>query len=83
MHANQLTDLDLHHWKNWFCNVGFDSIYVDEQGKTWAGMCQNQYLGNIYGEVNLLDEPGKCQFESCTNCTTDLMSYKVPTKDQK
>jgi len=76
MHANQLRDLDLHHWQGWQCHAGFDYIYVHEDGETWGGMCQNTHLGNIHHQAKLLPSPDTCRQTTCTGCTTDLTVEK-------
>lgn len=78
MHANQLVDLGLHHWQGWHCHAGFDYIYLDEKGDVWSGQCQNRYLGNLCGKVDLLAEPDICQKSQCSLCTTDLTVTKTP-----
>jgi hypothetical protein len=77
MFANQLIPVKLHHWQDWHCHAGYDYVYIHENGDTWAGMCQNEYLGNIYnGSVQLLADPTVCKQKNCTDCTTDLSVEK-------
>ena len=77
MHANQLQDLNLHHWQGWLCNAGVDYMYVTENGDCWGSQCQNDYLGNVNQErITLLTQPTVCRQTTCTGCTNDLTVAK-------
>jgi hypothetical protein len=75
--ADQLYNSDLHHWKDWHCYVGVDSIFIDDDYTVYAGNCRNDSLGNLFDpKFQLFQEPGVCKKETCTLCASDLYSTK-------
>ena len=79
--TDQIHSKNLHHWKDWYCNVGIDSIYIDNDYTVYAGMCKNDNLGNLFDEnFSFFTEPNKCKQETCSSCTSDLFSRKFKEK---
>lgn len=75
--TDQLHSKNLHHWKGWSCNVGVDNIFIDNDYTVYAGMCQNDKLGNLFDEnFMLLRTPAKCKQQTCTSCSSDLFATK-------
>jgi hypothetical protein len=75
--TDQIHAKKLHHWKDWYCYVGVDSIFVHDDFSVYAGMCKNDYLGNLFDKnFSLFTTPKKCKQDECTSCTADLFSTK-------
>lgn len=75
--TDKLYDNNLHHWQGWYCNVGVDSIFIDDDFTVYAGNCRNDVLGNLFdNSFAFFETPNKCKKETCTSCTTDLYSTK-------
>ena len=75
--ANQLFDKNLHRWQGWHCNVGVDSIFIDDDFSVYAGNCKNDKLGNLFSEdFALFVNPTICKRTTCSSCTNDLYSTK-------
>lgn len=78
MHGNQIFEQGLAQFEGWYCNAGYDYIYVDYDDTVWAGQCQNEYLGNlVLDDIHLLQSPAACKRTTCTPCPTDLSAKKV------
>lgn len=77
VNTDQIHNNNLHYWEGWFCNVGIDSIFIDNDFTVYAGQCRNDNLGNLF-DVNfaLFDSPTVCKQKKCTSCATDLFSTK-------
>lgn len=79
--ADQLYDKNLHYWQGWHCNVGVDSIFIDNDYTVYAGQCRNDKLGNLFdNDFKFFEEPTICKQISCTPCATDLYSHKFKGK---
>jgi len=75
--TDQLHSKNLHHWKDWYCNVGVDSIFIDYDYTVYTGNCRNDILGNLYDKnFSLFKNPMKCKQQTCTSCASDLFSTK-------
>jgi len=74
--ANWLHNNQLDCWNNWSCNAGFLRLSIDENFDVYSGECQNDYLGNLLTEWDLLDSPTTCVKNRCTGCTDDLLIGK-------
>ena len=59
-----------HHFKDWKCSAGIDSISVHPDGSVKAGICGAYILGNI-SDFNLKEEYIDCPRPSCT-CPGDV-----------
>ena len=75
-HANDLQEWNIHHWQNWKCRAGVDYLYVTENGDAWGSQCQNDYLGNVYEGITMLEDHTVCHQLRCTGCTNDLTVRK-------
>jgi hypothetical protein len=75
--TDQIHSKHLHHWKDWYCNVGVDSIFIDNDFTVYAGNCRNDRLGNLHDKnFSLFKKAMKCKQETCTSCASDLFSTK-------
>lgn len=75
--TDQIHNKNLHHWEGWLCNVGVDSIFIDNDFTVYAGSCRNDKLGNLFTkDFSLFDSPTVCKQKKCTSCTSDLFSTK-------
>lgn len=61
----------------WTCYAGVDSIYIDFDGKIYAGVCLNQgSIGHIADSLPFRSMPMTCAINWCT-CNTDIPVRKV------
>jgi hypothetical protein len=74
--ANWLHNNQLDHWQGWLCDAGYLRLHIDKDFNVHSAVCQNQSLGNLFGEWQVLDQPGMCQRERCVGCTDDLLIGK-------
>jgi len=68
-----------HKFDNWFgykCHAGVDRISIDYNNDVYSGMCNNDLLGNLDTDWQLLNHPTMCKFDYCTGCTDDLIVKK-------
>lgn len=66
-------------WKDWYCNIGIDTIVVNRNGniKPSSGCFKHLSYGNIKEKnYNLPMVPVKCKFDYC-GCLTDLQTKKT------
>jgi len=66
-------------WKDWYCNIGIDTIVVDRAGniKPGSGCYKYTIFGNIKDhDYKIPHVPIKCKFEYC-GCLTDLQTKKT------
>jgi hypothetical protein len=81
--AYQLSDNNLHHWKDWHCKAGVTSIYIDDDFSVYAGTCKNDKLGNLFDEnFSFLNDYTICKKEKCTECASDLYAEKLDKRKQ-
>jgi hypothetical protein len=78
VHANQIHNADDDHFQGWTCYAGCHRINIDEDGKVWSGMCNNDYLGTV-DDWKLLPAPTVCNQSRCNGCTDDLIVEKYQT----
>ena len=77
VNTDQIHNNNLHYWEGWFCNVGVDSLFIDNDYTVYAGNCRNDKLGNLFDkDFALFSAPKKCKQEKCTSCASDLFSTK-------
>jgi hypothetical protein len=76
MYANRLHSEQLDYWKGWKCNAGSDYILIDSELNVYGAQCENDFLGVLFQDFKLLDQPTTCKLERCTNCTDDLLTIK-------
>ena len=75
-----------HHWLNWICNTGIDTINIDNDLNVYNGACRQDYLGNIHEvflsntKLNLPKTPTICKQNTCTGCSLDLQTTKYKTQ---
>ena len=74
--ANWLHNAGLDYWQGWSCDAGYQRLDIDKNFDVHSAVCQNQYLGNLFGEWQVLDQPGICKRERCVGCTDDLLIGK-------
>jgi MoaA/NifB/PqqE/SkfB family radical SAM enzyme len=75
---NRLMANDQHHFKDWKCSAGVDSISVHPDGVVKAGICGSYILGNIT-DFDLKKEYIDCPRPSCT-CPGDVHLDKYKYK---
>ena len=74
--ANWIHTYNLDLWEGWLCSAGQDRILIDFDLKVYSGECKNDYLGDLVGDWNILDNPTVCNKKTCTGCTDDLITTK-------
>jgi hypothetical protein len=81
--ADWLYAQNLDDWLGWHCDAGRHRLSIDHDFGVFSGVCQNDYLGNLFGEWQLLPEPTICTSTRCSGCTDDLLvkKYKFSLKD--
>lgn len=78
--ADWLHNNNLDYWKGWNCDAGVTRISITENLDVFSARCNNDYLGNLNTEWNLL-ENSICKQDRCTLCTDDLMLKKYKNND--
>lgn len=76
MYANRLHNEGLDSWQGWQCRAGVNMLLIDFDGSVYGGECENDYLGNINTEFNLIKDHTICKKANCTGCTNDLKIEK-------
>ena len=76
VYANWLSNNDLHHWQDWFCEAGATRVYIDKELKVWSGECHNDMLGDMHQGWQLFGQYSVCRRDICTGCTDDLLTAK-------
>jgi hypothetical protein len=78
LYAQQLDD-----WLGWHCDAGHSRLSIDPDFEVFSGLCENDSLGNLFGEWQLLPEPTVCTRTRCSGCTDDLLikKHKFSLKD--
>jgi hypothetical protein len=77
MYANRLHYEKLDHWQDWSCNAGYDCILIEGNLQVYSAQCENDFLGTLFEDFQLLDQPTVCRLPRCTNCTDDLLLTKM------
>lgn len=76
-YATRLKFLGLEKFKGWKCFAGVHRINIGPDSTVYVGECYNQVLGKLDdNSFRLLDEPGICKFDTCTNNPDDIMINK-------
>lgn len=78
--ADWLHNEKLDYWKGWSCDAGITRIVIEENLDVYSGRCHNDYLGNLNGEWNILNE-SICKKERCVPVTDDLQARKSKIND--
>jgi hypothetical protein len=76
MHNNNLDN-----WQGWVCEAGHKRLHIDQYFNVYGATCQNDSLGNLFGDWMVLDAPTVCQKQRCTGCTDDLLTSKYAVSD--
>jgi hypothetical protein len=74
--ANWIHNNQLDYWNGWECNAGVSGIFIKPDFSVFGGECENDYLGNLLNEWNILPSPTICRKNRCTGCTIDLLQTK-------
>lgn len=75
IYANWLHNNNIDNWKGWSCDAGVNRILITENFDVFSGECKNDYLGNLFEGLKILDK-NFCKRDRCTGCTDDLMIKK-------
>lgn len=79
-YATRLKFLGLEKFKGWKCYSGVHRICIAHDSTVYNGECFNEVLGKLDdNSFRLLDQPGICKFDACTNNPDDLMIDKSAT----
>jgi sulfatase maturation enzyme AslB (radical SAM superfamily) len=63
------------HWKGWYCWAGLEQIVVSQEGNVYRAWCQQDKLGDIYGDIQFPSYPVVCNRNMC-HCNIDMMTKK-------
>jgi hypothetical protein len=74
--ANWIHNNGMDHWQGWQCDAGHRRLDIDKDFNVHSGVCKNDYLGNLFGQWQVLDRPTVCKRERCVGCTDDLLIAK-------
>lgn len=74
--ANWIHNNNLDHWQGWSCDAGYKRLHIDKDFNVYSAVCQNDKLGNLFGQWQVLDAPTRCQRSRCTGCTDDILIGK-------
>jgi len=65
---NQVNDFryDINYRKGLFCNAGYNTMVIVENGDVWACYSLKKKIGSIYDDIDFRDNLIKCPFDFCT-----------------
>ena len=66
----------LDNWQGWICDAGYNRLSIDPDFNVSSAECNNQFLGNLFGQWQLNERPDVCHRVRCTGCTDDLVVGK-------
>jgi hypothetical protein len=78
--ADRLHNENLDHWKGWKCAAGYNYVSIKPNFDVYGSHCENDYLGNLNDEFQILTEHTVCKKDRCIACTADLMVDKFSPK---
>lgn len=74
----------LNYWKNWYCAIGINSIYIDYDGNIYNAVCrQGGKIGNLHildSDITDTKDWVVCEKTVCT-CGADMEIPKVKNKE--
>jgi hypothetical protein len=66
----------MHAWKDWHCCAGHHMLHINTDLTVFGCNAQNDYLGNLGQDWNILPSPTVCNRNKCSTCIDDLMISK-------
>ena len=77
-HSPELISNHFNNWRDWYCNIGIETICVDFYGNLKRGWCNvGGNFGNISDKIiNFPKKPILCNKSQCS-CGQDIMTTKV------
>ena len=80
INSEELKKKNLNKWKGWTCFIGLDSLYIEQDGSVYRGLCmQGEKIGHIGSDLIWPTEPITCPVEYCV-CQSDMCVKKVKEK---
>jgi len=77
INTSELVAKNLNSWKDWYCYIGIDTLYVQHDGTIFRGSCmQGNIIGKIGKKINWPNSPLKCPIKTCV-CNSDMITRKV------
>jgi hypothetical protein len=76
VNANWLHNNQLDLWQGWACDAGRLRLSVNHKFDVYSGVCENDFLGNLFGSWQPLSSPTVCKRARCDGCTDDLLISK-------
>lgn len=74
--GNWIHNNGLDNWQGWSCDAGQTRIVIDYDLTVYSGECENDKLGNLQSQWDILQTPTVCKRLTCTGCTDDLIVSK-------
>ena len=78
--VNQLIVDNTNHWRDWYCYIGLDSLFIRSTGDVKVGSdCNPDYIIGNYLDSNSIKwptKPIKCNYDSCF-CGADMTTRKL------
>lgn len=74
--ADWIHNSNLDNWQHWSCDAGFKRLSIDQDFNVYSAVCNNQFLGNLFGNWQPNLAPSPCLRTRCTGCTDDLLIAK-------